>query len=466
MASTINFGGLASGLDTNTIVDQLMAIERQPQNRLKLRQSEIDARKSALSDIATRLKNLRTAAADLKSPTLWLDTQTVDVNDSTKIAATRTGPAATGGYQVTVTSLASAYQRWYTYTPSASADQITVGGRTYDVEAGADLTTVANTINADTSGTVYASAVTAPDGTKYLALSSRKTGSDVANDFSLTGGAASFTHVAAKDVTGTNAQGTVGTQAFDQGTNVLTDMIPGVQLTLKGLTGATPVTVSVGSPAADTSAIAAKVKAFVDQYNSTVDFIRSKLTEKRVVDPQTSADYAKGVLYGDTALTGVLSNLRIAMTNEYVPGNPDTLDQLSEIGISTGNAITGTTLNQDSIAGKLVFDQAKFTAALTSDPTNVRNLLGGNTSVRGFSQEFDDLLAPIVQAGGMLDESIKIQDARKKSLTDQIARMDDQLERKQELLKAQFAAMETALSRSQSQGNWLAGQLAALNSGR
>jgi flagellar hook-associated protein 2 len=154
------------------------------------------------------------------------------------------------------------------------------------------------------------------------------------------------------------------------------------------------------------------------------------------------------------------------MTNEYVPGNPDTLDQLSEIGISTGNAITGTTLNQDSIAGKLVFDQAKFTAALTSDPTNVRNLLGGNTSVRGFSQEFDDLLAPIVQAGGMLDESIKIQDARKKSLTDQIARMDDQLERKQELLKAQFAAMETALSRSQSQGNWLAGQLAALNSGR
>src|SRR3954467_15693714 len=104
---TINFGGLASGLDTNTIVDQLMAIERQPQNRLKLKQGQIDARKSALSDVASRLKNLRLAAQDLKSPTLWLDTQSVDVSDSTKMTATRTGPAATGSYQVTVTQMAS-----------------------------------------------------------------------------------------------------------------------------------------------------------------------------------------------------------------------------------------------------------------------------------------------------------------------------------------------------------------------
>src|SRR5215213_10649747 len=100
--STINFGGLASGLDTNTIVDQLMAIERQPQNRLKLQQQRIDAKKQALADVMTRLKNLQTAAQDLKSPTLWLDTQSLEVNDSTKVAATRTGGAGTGGYQVQI----------------------------------------------------------------------------------------------------------------------------------------------------------------------------------------------------------------------------------------------------------------------------------------------------------------------------------------------------------------------------
>src|SRR3954452_18606255 len=121
---TINFGGLASGLDTNTIVDQLMAIERQPQNRLKLRQGQIDAPKNALNDVMSRLKNLRLAAQDLKSPTLWLDTQTVDVNDATKVAVTRTGGAGTGAYQLTVTQLASSSQHWMNYpaAPPASDD--------------------------------------------------------------------------------------------------------------------------------------------------------------------------------------------------------------------------------------------------------------------------------------------------------------------------------------------------------
>src|SRR3954463_16489198 len=121
-SSGISFGGLASGLDTNSIIDQLMAIERQPQDKLKLRQTTIDARKSALSDVASRLKNLRLAAQDLKSPTLWLDTQTIDVNDSTKVAATRTGGAGTGGYQVVVNTLASASQHWFNYAAPA-ADQ-------------------------------------------------------------------------------------------------------------------------------------------------------------------------------------------------------------------------------------------------------------------------------------------------------------------------------------------------------
>ena len=466
MAAGINFGGLASGLDTNSIVDQLMALERIPQNRLKMRQSEIDARKSALSDIATRLRNLKNAAADLKSPTLWLDTQSVDVNDSTKIAATRTGPAATGAYQVTVTSLASAYQRWYTYTPPGADTTIDVGGRSYSVAANADITAVANTINADSEGKVYASAVTNADGSKSLALSSRKTGESVTNDFSVGGaGAAQFTQIAGKYVQGTNAEGFVGGQVIDSASNVIADMIPGVTMTLKALTGGSPLTVNVGSPGPDKAAISAKVKAFVEQYNSTVDFVRSKVNEKRVVDPQTTADYQKGVLYGDTALQGLLSRMRVAITDEYVGSNPDSMDQLSELGISTGKAIGSGTLNQDSIAGKLSFDQAKFDEALAAGTTDVRKLLGGDTSVSGFAHALDDLLAPVVSAGGTIDETIKMQDARKKTITDQIRRMDDMIARKQELLKRQFTAMETALASSQAQGNWLSGQLAALNRG-
>jgi len=71
-----------------------------------------------------------------------------------------------------------------------------------------------------------------------------------------------------------------------------------------------------------------------------------------------------------------------------------------------------------------------------------------------------------VQAGGTLDETIKIQDARRRSIADQISRMDLSLAKKQETLKKQFAAMETALAASQAQGQWLSGQISALNARR
>src|SRR5215212_2956419 len=458
---TINFGGLASGLDTNSIVDQLMALERQPQNRLKLKQGQIDARKTALGDVASRLKNLRLAAQDLKSATLWLDTQSVDVNDATKLAAVRTGSAATGSYQVAVTQMASAYQHWYTYSAPAADDTLDIGGRSYNVAAGSDLATVASTINSDASAVAYASVVTdANTGTQYLALSSKKTGSAAANDFTLTETGSAFS--LSKSVAGLNATGSVNGQAFDEATNTIADAIPGVTLTLKGLTGGTPATLTVGAPGPDQGAISAKVKAFVEQYNSTVDFIRSKLSEKPVVNPQTASDYSKGVLYGDTTLTGLLGQLRIGLTAQYGTndGNPLSLDQLAELGVSTGSAVGGGTLNHDAIAGKLTFDATKFSQAMAADPLSVRRLLGGSSSVTdNFAKSVDDLLAPMVQADGTLDQTIKSQDAQRRVIADQIARMDQTLAKKQDVLKRQFAAMEAALQASQSQGQWLSGQL-------
>jgi flagellar hook-associated protein 2 len=473
--STINFGGLASGLDTNTIVDQLMAIERQPQTRLKLQQARIDVRKSALSDIETRLKNLQLAAQDLKSPTLWLDTQSVDVNDSTKVAATRTGGAGTGGYQVQIDTLASASQHWFTYAPPAADQTITFdyGGtdplnaptKHYSVTltAGSDIAAAASSINASSDSPVYASVITMADGSKQLAFSSKATGDQ--SDFSISGSAGVLTGQT-RSIGGTNATGNVNGIAFNEQSNVVASSIPGVTLTLKGVTGPTnPVTVTVGAPGADKSAISAKVKAFVDQYNSTVSFIKSKLDEKPVPNATTSADMNKGVLYGDTALTALLSRMRIAMTDAYtadgtVSGN---FDQMSEIGVSTGKTTGSAAVNADSVAGKLTFDADAFATALTTDSSSVRKMLSGTGTFGGFAQSFDSLLKPVVQADGTLDQTIKSQDSLRRSLADQISRMDDLLAKKQELLKSQFTAMETAMQNSQSQGQWLTGQLAALN---
>jgi flagellar hook-associated protein 2 len=459
--SSQNVSGLASGIDTTTIIDQLMAIESQPQARLKNQLTVSAARKTALSDVQTRLKNLQLAAQDLKSATLWTNKQSADVNDATKVAASLTGPAGTGSYQVGIGQLARGTQRWYSYTSPAADDTITFSnGHTTTITAGSDIDAAVLAVNSDAGSPVYASAVTdAQSGSKYLVFSSRTTGLTAS---AFTASAGSITEDGARAVGGLDAQYWVDSGPVkSSATNVVTDAIPGASLTLKGVTNVSgPVTVTVSAPQADTANITAKTKAFVDQYNSTLDFIRSKLDEKKVPKAQTVADQQKGLLNGDTMLEGILSQLRIAMSATYAPGNPATLDQMSEIGVSTGASNSDGSLNADAIKGKLVFDSAKFASALSTDATSVKNLISGTS---GFGQALDNLLAPTLQAGGTMASRLSSEDLRQKTLNDQIAAMDVTLKKKQETLKAQFTAMETALQASQSQGQWLAGQLSALS---
>jgi flagellar hook-associated protein 2 len=184
-----------------------------------------------------------------------------------------------------------------------------------------------------------------------------------------------------------------------------------------------------------------------------------------VPNATTTADANKGVLYGDTALTALLSRMRVAMTDAYTAdGTVSTdYDQLSEIGVSTGKSTGSSAINADSVAGKLSFDADAFTAAITKDASSVRKMLSGTSSSGGFAQSFDNLLKPVVQVDGTLDQTIKSQDNLRRALADQITRMDSLLAQKQSLLKSQFTAMETAMQNSRSQGQWLSGQLAALN---
>jgi flagellar hook-associated protein 2 len=61
-----------------------------------------------------------------------------------------------------------------------------------------------------------------------------------------------------------------------------------------------------------------------------------------------------------------------------------------------------------------------------------------------------------------MDARISSSDAILKSLRDREADIDVRLTAKESQLRAQFTALETALSKAQSQGNWLAGQISAL----
>ena len=457
-----NVSGLVSGLDTNALISQLLSIEARPQVRIQQKQSVEELRQTALRDVQTRLTNLKTAVTGLRDVATWGDSQSVDSSDSTKVVATRTAGAAAGAFALTITDLARADQyKSATLTSIASGGTLTVGvgassiGVT--VAAGASLATVAGAINGASGTPVYASVVNS-----QLVLSSRSTGA--ASTIAITGDSALTTELGfTRSITASDAHYNLDGVAMTAASNIVTDALPGIQLVLKAAT-ASAVTVSVGAPTPNTATIQAKIQAFVDQYNSTIDFIRTKTTEKKVASPQNGSDRAKGVLSGDPALTGLLTSMRAAVSDIF-SGRPAATKTLAQVGLSTGTASGTAAVSQDSVAGKLTLDTAKLSTKLTESLLDVKALFTNVSdayATKGVAQRLDTLLTAQVGSAGSFTSRLASGDATIARAKKESADWDLRLAAKEKALRAQYTRMETALSRAQSQGQWLSGQISRL----
>src|SRR5215218_7756611 len=151
----LGLSGLASGVDTASIVEQLMGLERRGKARLQLRQGSITAQQTTLRDLKAKLDALKAAASDLRSSTTWSEVQTVESSDPARVAVARTGGAPIGGYSVKVTQLAASAQKTYSWTESAAATQLTIDGATLDLAANAKIADVAASINGHGDLSVY-----------------------------------------------------------------------------------------------------------------------------------------------------------------------------------------------------------------------------------------------------------------------------------------------------------------------
>src|SRR5690242_18671260 len=118
--------GLASGVDTSSIVQQLLDIDRQANAKLGVRKSQVQARQTGLSDIATKLSALNAAAQDLSSATTGAAKQTIASSNDARLSAVLIGGAGTGGHTIQIDRVASSAQRGYAYTPPATAGTFTI----------------------------------------------------------------------------------------------------------------------------------------------------------------------------------------------------------------------------------------------------------------------------------------------------------------------------------------------------
>src|SRR4051794_3851278 len=130
--SSLGMSGLASGVDTSSIVAQLMTLERQATTKYTNKQTKVTAEQAALKGIATKLTALKTAADALKKDgTAWNTTQTVESSDPTRVAVSKTSGAGAGGHSISVDRLAASAQLGYKLGDLTAGGSITVGASTF-----------------------------------------------------------------------------------------------------------------------------------------------------------------------------------------------------------------------------------------------------------------------------------------------------------------------------------------------
>src|SRR3954452_17492582 len=451
----VQLSGLSSGLDTEGIISGLMSVEQAPRQQLVLRQAAAQARKDKLAAIETKLTTLKTASTDLASALTWLPAQTVDTSDTTKAAARVTGGAGPGGYNLVVTQLASADQRTYAYTQQASDQTVSLNGKNLTITANSSIDSVVSQINNDPTYGVFA-----VNANGKLVLASRTTGAAGNINFSDPSGT-SLVEDGTVRKPGQDAAYKLDNKSYTSSSNVINastvtnpagGILAGVEITLKSVTDAAGITLNISPPAVDKSVVTNKVKAFIDAYNDAMTTIRGTVEEKSVANAANATDARKGVLFGDSGLTNLMSQLRSSVGQTVAGMTNTSVDQLSELGISTGAASGASSFSQDAVNGKLVLDSTALSTALDANPLDVQKLLGGMVRVNGFSQSFNTTLNQYVQTGGIFDSREDSQASDIKMYTDSIANMDMRLAQKEQSLRTMFTNMELALQKAKSQG--------------
>ena len=191
MSSTNSISGLASGLDWQSLISQMMAVERQPETLLTNQKTTLNSQYTEWTTINTKLAALQTSAsalATLDDFNLYTSnaSATGTTTDVSNLASFAVGTnASPGSYSLTINSLAQAQKLGSEYFNSLSdglniSGDLVINGHTMNIATTDSLTTIQNKINALNSGSnpsgVIASIITVAPGQYQLTLTSQNTG--------------------------------------------------------------------------------------------------------------------------------------------------------------------------------------------------------------------------------------------------------------------------------------------------
>jgi flagellar hook-associated protein 2 len=476
--ATISSIGIGSGLDIESVITQLVAVERAPVTKLQTEVSALQTKLSTYGKLQSGMASLRDAALALTRASTWNAT-VGSSSDATSVAATTSASTLPGSYSIEVQRLASVQSN--ATGVYASADSL-VGEGTLRIELGTwgagqssftpkagatavditvgppaeSLAQLRDKINASNSG-VVASVLTDASGAR-LVLRSAATGeangfrigvtdNDGGNFDGLGLSALAFDPSAgiltmAQALAAANAAASLNGLPISSESNTLSNVLDGMTLSLGKVTTA-PVLVEAKS---DTATIRKALDSFVTAYNDL----------NKLVAEQTKYDAAAktaGVLQGDSAAVSIRSQMRSLLGSSS--GASAMFGRLAEVGFDV------------QTDGSIKVDETKLTNGLAN--------LGEMKKL--FSNS--DLLTPAnngiaTQLRAMADQVLGIEGSistRTEGLRKRIdlnqdrqEMLEDRIEMMEKRLRAQYTALDRQMASLNSLSSYVTQQIAAMTS--
>ena len=452
--ATITAPGIGSGLDVNSIISQLMALERRPLDQLDSRKSQLNAQISAFGTLKSALSSFASAMSALRDVTKFQPYAATTSND-TRVKASVGEGASPGKFTIVVPQLAQNHKlRSGVFTPDAAVGtgtlNFTVGTENFSVTVDAAHNTlegIRDAINGATGNSkVTASVINGTIGTS--------TGSILTLTANESGLANQITFTVASDDDG-NATDGAGLSSLVVGTRRLVQQTAAAdaRITIDG-------TITVTSPSNDvTNAVDGVTFHLIAQHASNNAVITVSRDDKAITT--AAQDFAKayndlkdaiaklrkGDLASDSSLRSVESALTsVLQTGASVGGN---YSFLSEVGVALDRF------------GKLQVDTTRLTAALGNNPSAVIGLFTHATE--GFPVRLKSAAEALTRSDGLIAGREEGLNSRMRSMESQRSQIERRLAMTEARLRAQFTALDSLVSQMQSTSAFLTQRLAALN---
>lgn len=446
---SFSLSGIASGLDTNTIISQLMQLERIPYTKLETKKKDYNTELSVFRSINTKLAALRSAADDLRLNSNFNLTG-VKSSDESVVKAVGSDGLQEGTFLIEVEQLAT-YTTLVSKGFNASGNDLknlgsvefTINGETIQVDFTKEtdeenLALLADAINKKSEAGVKASVIQTEPGKKSLLLTAKESG-ETTIELENAG------FLGTTDTKpGKNAIFKLNGIQMQSSTNEIKDFVSGLTITLFKENATATITI-----AKDVDKVAAKVEAFVQAYNDVINTIRTNT--------------AKGAqLQGDSTLRSLQDQLYNLFTSGVGQDGEAGYQYLYQIGLEIDKG----KLKGSEMTGTITFDKEKFKQALLDNPDAVYKLFAHDSATDeedGIAQKFSNSLLVWTRSGsGILASRIDGYNNQISFITKQMEDMEVRLQKKEEQLKKQFNNMESALLSLQNQMSWLSAQLNSL----